>query len=248
MGMPDDEDKKRGLGPSKIPDGWTPPGRVVLDPSGFKPATLDPEVVRRETERLEREKRQRLIDIAYRTPVHVSVRLNSLTGTGSDVDEIYGALRVSVKSSFGIDGIVQRPPEWAGRGSFQILDITGSVDLSDGRRYPAQGRTMPAATFSIDYPNSAHCVLTLWSTLMDEDDGRDHGAGNDEVFYFKVVNRVMKTSTQVLLNIPDCEDQPDFKRESRRQFTMKSGDRGTNKLFIVVHTRWWRDATSRLPQ
>lgn len=260
--MPDKKTPKNGgLGPSHLPEGWTPPGsQKVLDPHDI-PRPIVSDRVREEIEqrrkereaaeaeaeaeraRLQAEEEHRLyMERVRNAPLYVNVNLVNLTGNGSDVDEIYGTLSVDVVGFDRRLGDVLSPKQEYPNSAFNLLDISGAIDVSDGKVHPTGGRRLPGCTIRVSPPIGAFATLSVTSRLIDEDDGRDGGRGNDEMFYFsRSNNNVMNFTTKVSLNVPDCEETPVFKRELRQVFTMYSGHLGRNRLFARIRVRWWRD-------
>lgn len=175
-------------------------------------------------------------------PWYVVVQLAGLSGSGSDVDEIYGVLAAAVYDVHGGLGV---KPGTADGDVQELLRVNGSVDLSDGEtlgRYPGVVFQMPSNA------RSGYGRLALRSYLYDEDDARDAhpdpdgpDSGNDEHFAFEIPGGKPSYVRNLQLRPPgDDADASDFSREMRVNLQLEAKG---NHLTAAIRVRWFRDSS-----
>ncbi|MGH8817361.1 MAG: hypothetical protein ACREX5_12285 [Achromobacter pestifer] len=179
-------------------------------------------------------------------PWYVAVQLVSLSGSGSDVDEIYGVLAAAVYDSRGKLGVKPGTTDPVQ----ELLRIDGSMDFSDGYtwgRGPGYLFQMPSNI------GSGHGRLALRSYLYDEDDGRDAHPdpdgpdhGNDEHFAFRQYPGGTSYVRSLMLLPPGATvDDVDFERQMQVQLTLEAKG---NSLTAFVRVRWFRHSDFVAPQ
>lgn len=172
----------------------------------------------------------------------LEVKGDRMSGSGSDVDEIYGTITV-LAANLGM-----RVPNWTNlspRPGGQTFDLwhtaknrnIGKYDATDFStvRFSMEGKT-PRYSSNNGNVASLDDHYTIIVRLWDEDDGR--GGGNDERFTIdkRVSGKEYEFSTKT--HPTSCEESPEFDRRATKLAPLLSND--DNVLNLTVSAHWYR--------
>jgi len=183
----------------------TPRASIEMQPL-VKDKLLTP-AVRRETAQ---ERQAKLIARCYDERPHAVYKIKglSLSARGSDVDEIYGAILVSLRTHYNLKITnTYRSPGWEPN----MLWSSKGENRNLGK-YPET--FFPTVTVPIHHKHSGvFATLSIMLNVRDEDGPR---GGDDEYFYVGKDPQGRPTSTyNVVWHVPSCSESPEFTRTGR---------------------------------
>lgn len=145
----------------------------------------------------------------------------SLSATGSDVDEIYGAISVSSDVTASISSSYHNYAE--GWGANELWASKRNTNIGRG-----DVKSLSTVTISSIGRGFIHILLYLF----DEDDGR--GGVNDEFFYMDGRQSRDSNYHAFKFDVPDC-NQPEFQRIWSTVIVGRTRPPSNDQVFLHVH-------------